>query len=386
MENKFKKVRKDISALEKQIYVNWGGAGPSPKLIVDKIATFLKWESKIGPFHPKVREETLKIKQTLRNTIAKVFQSSADEIAITDNTTSGINIAASGIDWKKSDEVIVANEEHPGGFLPWLVWAKRKNIKVKIMEVGETDEQLINNLNGLITKSTKVLCISHISWLSGKMFPIQLISKICKKYNILLVVDGAQSIGQKEINIPSTGADIYTISGQKWLMGPQGTGALYIRKRKLRNILLSRAAYGTARIKNLNKLSFTPFLTAKKFESGTMNMGLISGLIESINLFYKLDPSKIENRIKTLTEKLIELIQNRERIQFLSPIEKIQSGIVSFSIEGIQSSEIVELLLKKKIVLREVESSPSSVRISIHYVNTEKEIEKIASAINEISH
>ena len=115
-------------------------------------------------------------------------------------------------------------------------------------------------------------------------------------------------------------------------------------------------------------------------------MGLISGLIESINLFYKLDPSKIENRIKTLTEKLIGLIQNRERIQFLSPIEKIQSGIVSFSIEGIQSSEIVELLLKKKIVLREVESSPSSVRISIHYVNTEKEIEKIASAINEISH
>ena len=203
---------------------------------------------------------------------------------------------------------------------------------------------------------------------------------------ILLVVDGAQSIGQKEINIPSTGADIYTISGQKWLMGPQGTGALYIRKRKLRNILLSRAAYGTARIKNLNKLSFTPFLTAKKFESGTMNMGLISGLIESINLFYKLDPSKIENRIKTLTEKLIGLIQNRERIQFLSPIEKIQSGIVSFSIEGIQSSEIVELLLKKKIVLREVESSPSSVWISIHYVNTEKEIEKIASAINEISH
>ncbi len=385
MKKKFQKIRENIPALKSQIYVNWGGAGPSPKFIVDKIATYLKWESKIGPFHPKVREETLKIKQTLRNTVAKVFKSSPDEIAITDNTTSGINIAASGIDWKKSDEVIVANEEHPGGFLPWLVWVKRKKIKVKLLDVGESDKQLINNLNHLITKSTKAICISHISWLSGKIFPVQLISKICKKNNILLIVDGAQSIGQKEINIPNTGADIYTISGQKWLMGPQGTGALYIRKRKSRNILLSRAAYGTARIKNLNKLSFTPFSTAKKFESGTMNMGLISGLTESLNLFYKLDPSIIENRIKTLTEQLIGMIRNRERIQFFSPTKEIESGIVSFSIKGINSTKIVKLLLKKKIVLREVESSPSSVRISIHYVNTEKEIEEIACAINEIS-
>ena len=385
MENKFQKIRKDIPALEKQIYVNWGGAGPSPRKIVNKITNFLEWESKIGPFHPKVREKSIEMKQTLRNTVAEVFKSSPDEIAITDNTTTGINIAASGIDWKKSDEVIVANEEHPGGYLPWIVWAKRKKIKILVMEIGKSDEQLIHNLNRTITIHTKVVCISHISWLTGKVLPIKLISKICKKHNILLVVDGAQSIGQKEINIPNTGADIYTISGQKWLMGPQGTGALYIRKKKLRNILLSRAAYGTARMKNLNKLSFIPFSTAKKFESGTMNIGLIAGLTESLKLYHELNPSKIENRIKTLTKKLIRLLQNHEKIEILSPIEKIDSGIVSFSIKGVPTPEIVKLLLKKKIILREVESTPSSVRISIHYVNTEKEVEEIASVIDEIS-
>ena len=94
--------------------------------------------------------------------------------------------------------------------------------------------------------------------------------------------------------------------------------------------------------------------------------------------------TKIENRIKTLTKKLIRLLQNHEKIKILSPIEKIDSGIVSFSIKGVPTPEIVKLLLKKKIVLREVESTPSSVRISIHYVNTEKEIKEIVSAIDEI--
>ena len=385
MEKKFQKIRKNIPALNNQIYVNWGGAGPSPKRVIENINTFLEWESEIGPFHPKVREKSIQLKQTLRETISKIFKSTPDEIAITDNTTTGINIAASGIDWEKSDEVIVANQEHPGGFLPWLVWSKRKNIKVKLLETGESDEELINNLTRTITKFTKVVCISHISWLTGKIFPIKLISKICKKNSVLLVVDGAQSIGQKDIDIPKTGADIYTISGQKWLMGPQGTGALYIRKNILKNILLSRATYGNARLKNLNKLTFTPFSNAKKFENGTTNIGLISGLIESLNLYHQLGPSRIEKRIKNLTEKLVELMQNEQRINILSPIKKIESGIVSFSIQGIESSRVVELLLKRKIILREVESTPISARVSIHYVNTEKEIEDIASSIIEIA-
>ncbi|MED5578837.1 MAG: aminotransferase class V-fold PLP-dependent enzyme [Nitrospinota bacterium] len=385
MKKKFINIRKTIPALNEQIYVNWGGAGPTPRLVVEKINTFLQWESTIGPFHPKVREKSIEIKQTLRETFAKIFKSSPDEIAITDNTTTGINIAASGIDWKKSDEVIIGNQEHPGGFLPWLVWAKRKHIRVKLLQTDVSDKQLVKNLKNTITKSTKVVCISHISWLTGRSFPIKSISKICRKNSALLVVDGAQSIGQKNINIAQTGADIYTISGQKWLMGPQGTGALYIRKHILKNILLSRAAYGTARLKNLKKLTFTPFSTAKKFECGTMNLGMISGLIESLKLYEHNDPSEIENRIKNLTEKLIMLIQSQERIRILSPIEKIESGIISFIIQGIPTSRIVELLLSKKIILREVESDPPSVRISIHYVNTEKEIEDIASAIIAIS-
>ena len=385
MEKEFQKIRKNILALNNQIYVNWGGAGPSPKRVIENINAFLVWESRIGPFHPKVREKSIQLKQSLRETISKIFKSTPDEIAITDNTTTGINIAASGIDWEKSDEVIVANQEHPGGFLPWLIWAKRKNIKVKLLETGESDEQLANNLNRIITKSTKVVCISHISWLTGKIFPIELISKICKKNSVLLVVDGAQSIGQKDIDIPKTGADIYTISGQKWLMGPQGTGALYIRKNISKNILLSRATYGTARLKNLNKLTFTPFSNAKKFENGTMNIGLISGLIESLNLYHQLGPSRIEKRIKNLTEKLVGLMQTEQRVNILSPIKKIESGIVSFSIQGIQSSRVVELLLKRKIILREVESTPASVRVSIHYVNTEKEVEDIVSSIIEIA-
>ena len=94
MKKKFINIRKTIPALNEQIYVNWGGAGPTPRLVVEKINTFLQWESTIGPFHPKVREKSIEIKQTLRETFAKIFKSSPDEIAITDNTTTGINIAA----------------------------------------------------------------------------------------------------------------------------------------------------------------------------------------------------------------------------------------------------------------------------------------------------
>ena len=228
--SKIKRLRSDVPALRNQIYVNWGGGGPSSKSILREMDKFTKRDLELGSFHPKIRNETTTALQRTRESCAKLIGAEASEIALTNNTTVGINIAAAGLTWDAGDEVLVSDLEHPGGYLPWLVWRKRYPIKVKLFKTGQNDEELLRNFQNAINPKTRVVCVSHISWLNGRRLPLESIGRICVSAGALLIVDGAQSVGHIPVKIKNTGVDVYTISGQKWLMGPDGTGAVYIRR------------------------------------------------------------------------------------------------------------------------------------------------------------
>ena len=170
--NKIQRLRSDVPALANQIYVNWGGGGPSSKSILREMDKFTKRDLELGSFHPKIRNETTAAQKRTRESCAKLIGVEVSEIALTNNTTVGINIAAAGLAWNAGDEVLVSDLEHPSGYLPWLIWRKRNSIKVKLFKTGKNDQELLRNLEKAITPKTKVVCVSHISWLNGRRFPL----------------------------------------------------------------------------------------------------------------------------------------------------------------------------------------------------------------------
>lgn len=384
--HKIQRLRTDVPALSHQIYVNWGGGGPSSKSILHEMDKFTKRELELGSFHPKIRNETTKALKRTRESCAKLIGAEASEIALTNNTTVGINIAASGLTWNAGDEVIVSDLEHPGGYLPWLVWRKRNPIKVKLFKTGQNDEQLLQNLENAITPNTRVVCVSHISWLNGRRLPLEAIGHICVSAGALLIVDGAQSVGHIPVKIKDTGVDVYTISGQKWLMGPDGTGAVYIRRGAGKKIQLSSASFRSAKAKRLKTLSFTPEPSAMRYEVGTLNTPGFLGFRTAVEHFRRTGPVSIEKRILALANRLMSQIRGIKNVDVITPQGEAQSGLVSFRIRNVESQNVVDWLYRKhQIILRAVVTEPPAVRVSIHYLNTEEEMDSIASAIATIA-
>ncbi|MCY3824500.1 MAG: aminotransferase class V-fold PLP-dependent enzyme [Nitrospinae bacterium] len=384
--HKIQRLRADVPALAHQIYVNWGGGGPSSKSILHEMDKFTKRELELGSFHPKIRNETTKALKRTRESCAKLIDAEASEIALTGNTTVGINIAASGLTWNSGDEVIVSDLEHPGGYLPWLVWRKRNPIKVKLFKTGQNDEQLLQNLENAITPNTRVVCVSHISWLNGRRLPLAAIGRICVSAGALLIVDGAQSVGHIPVKIKDTGVDVYTISGQKWLMGPDGTGAVYIRRGAGKKIQLSSASFRSAEKKRLKTLSFTPEPSAMRYEVGTLNTPGFIGLRTAVEHFKRTGPVSIEIRILALANRLLSQIRGSRNVEVITPEGEAQSGLVSFRIKNVESQNVVDRLYRKhQIILRAVVTEPPAVRVSIHYLNTEEEMDSIANAIATIA-
>ena len=384
--NRIKRLRADVPALRNQIYVNWGGGGPSSKSILREMDGFTKRDLELGSFHPKIRNETTKALKRTRESCAKLIGAETSEIALTGNTTVGINIAASGLTWNAGDEVVVSDLEHPGGYLPWLVWRKRNPIKVKLFKTGQNDDQLLRNLEKAITPKTRVVCISHISWLNGRRLPLEAIGRICVSAGALLIVDGAQSVGHIPVKIKDTGVDVYTISGQKWLMGPDGTGAVYVRRGAGKKIQLSSASFRSAQKKRLKTLSFTPEPSAMRYEVGTLNTPGFIGFRTAVEQFKRTGPVSIEKRILALANRLLSQIRGSRNVEVIAPEGEAQSGLVSFRIRNIESQKVVDRLYRKhQIILRAVVTEPPAVRVSIHYLNTEEEMDSIANAITTIA-
>lgn len=377
-----RKMRAQSPALRSQIYVNWGGSGPSPRAVLREVDRVLRREAALGPFHPRVREEARALFRALREEVAALFAAGEDEVAFMDNTTSGVNLAAAGLDWRAGDEAIVTDLEHPGGYLPWLVWRDRRRVKVRLLPAGGSDQELLSRLDGLIGPRTRAVCVSHVAWLTGRRLPLKQIARRCRRAGALLVVDGAQSMGQIPVDARALGADVYTLSGQKWLMGPQGTGAVFVRKGLERRLRESAAGYRTAREKALSSLTYLPHASAARFEVATVSPALFAGLRAAVALCRAADPKAIERRIARLAGRLLQILRSEERVEVLSPAGPAQSGLVSFRVPALKAEEAVRALLRRhKVVLRSVDAEPPALRASIHYLNTEDEVERIGEAV-----
>ena len=384
----FADLRAALPAFRTLSYMNWGAAGPSPTSVVDAVSAVLASESAHGPYFPSVRAARDETFTLARRRVAALLGAGEEAIALTDNTTAGINIVGAAIDWREGDEVIVTDEEHPGGFVPWLVWRDRRGVRVRVLHVTPDPEETLANFQKLLGSRTRLVCLSHITWWSGIRLPVDAMAPLAHAFGALFLLDGAQTAGQLPIDVGAIGCDAYTVSGHKWLMGPLGTGALYVSRRALDTLAMSGGGFHGMASANLGALTYSPRPGARRFEISTKSAALFAGFAEALRLHLDLGAAAIEAHALSLAERCRAGLARLDHVRVLGAIPgkaAATSGLVAFRKDGVSAEQAVTALLDKgRFLVRSVPTDPPAVRISLHCVNTADEVDRLIDVVRAL--
>ncbi len=379
-----KGLREQIPVCRAMTYVNTGWSGPSPAAVVKAIKDRLDYEMSQGPTSPEVYRSGREIQDGLRQEFAALINAAPEEICLTKNTTEGLNIAINGLTWSQGDEIITCDLEHSSVLTPAYFQQHRHGALVKVLPLApdESRESILKKVEDAISERTKLVFLSHVQYSSGLRMPVKEIRSLTKNKGVLMLLDGAQAAGQVPLDMADMDCDFYALPGQKWLLGPEGVGALYIRRDLIPQVeptfVSERAVISDVDPRNfeLNQGSIDKLLLS------STNAALEAGMLRSIRFVREIGVAEIAARNVALAGALKQELSEIEGVRVLTPMEdEGSSGLVSFAIEKVSPEAAVSRLWEEhRIVARHV-SSPLCLRVSLHFFNTEEEVEKVAEAI-----
>ena len=310
-----------------------------------------------------------------RDAAARLVNAGPDDVALTQNTTHGMNLGVAAIDWREGDEVISTATEHPGCLMPLHTAARRFGVKVNLVSPPVTPKKI----EAVLTSRTRLFALSHVEWTNGEVLPLAEICALAREKGILTLVDGAQSVGNIPVDVPATGADMYAFTGHKWVLGPEGMGALYVRfglPVHSPNVGYQSLS-GPADFDKGGDYELRP--DARRFEASTMSAALAGGFAEAARGVGERAGGGFGG-IRRRADLLMEGLSELPRVTLRSP-RPAHSGLVSFEIGGVGAKEAAESLLRQRFVLRYVPGPSPYVRASTHLFNTEQELEALTKAV-----
>ncbi len=379
MSSKWLNIKKEFPGIRGYIYLNNAARSPLPRKTLEIVKKSMEDYIK-----DEVRGYQVYVAriQEVRKLAAKMIHTTAEKISLSFNTSIPLNIAAQGISFKKGDSILLSDNEFPANVYPWLN-LKKKGVRVKF----------VKSSNGIVTvddfedaweRRTRAIAISFVNFHNGFRNDLKSLSKLSRKNNAFLIVDGIQGAGVVELDVEGDGIDFFASAGHKWLLSPYGSGFMYVSDRLKKHLgitLTNWLAAGAHRFKEGEFHSLLEYEAkypedGRRFEIGTMPFHNIFGFGESLKMILKIGVPVIEERLKELLDPLIyELhIKGVEIAGLLMPEHR--STILSFKMK--KGAEIVNRLKRKGII---VSYREGLIRVSPHIFNTESDIQKLVSAL-----
>jgi len=376
------KIRSQIPVLAHTAYMNTGWSGPAPRRVAQAMKDRIDLELEQGTTTSGVYEAGKEIQEQAQ------AAASIDEVMVTRNTTEGLNIVLSGLDWQQGDEIIICDMEHGSVIAPAQLIGQRYGVAVKVvdLEVHDSNETIVTKIVAAFTPKTRMVFISHILYATGRRMPAEEIRRATKDRGILMMLDGAQTGGHIELDMARSGFDFYSIPGQKWLLGYEGSGALYIRREHLERIHPAHTG-GRGIARPANAHNFQPVADSmEKFLGGSVSVPVQAAFLEATKFIEEAGIDNIETRNLDLAESAKAKLSEVPGVTVLSPSERRDSsGLVTFAVEGQTPISVVERLWEDhKIVVRQV-GHPAGVRVSLHFFNTEEEVELLVGGVRELA-
>lgn len=382
-EAKIAMIRDEMPAVQQAAYLNTGTFGPLPKVTVAAMTELLQRELVEGRLNPGLWETRNEAKTRARAEAARVLGCLPDNIVLTRHTTDGMNIGIMGLNWRPGDELIISNLEHPGGQGPAYNVARRYGVGIRTAQLGDGAGDVVGKLERLINRRTRMLIISHLSWNTGTLLPLKEIIEMAHAHNVLVIADAAQSAGSVPVNVLELGVDVYATPGQKWLCGPEGTGATYISDEALEQLNLTVVGYTSAASWEHRGGYFTPKHTAERHEAGGMFAPALLGQATSLSWIREtVGFDWVYERIRHLGDYAWQQLSAIPGISILTPRDQ-KAGLISFCVDGMEPPVIVERLAQQGVVIRHI-GDPVCARVSTGFYNNEEDIDRLAGALDEI--
>lgn len=375
--------RAETTGTAERIHLNNAGASLPPDIVVNTMVDFLREEALYGGY-----ETEAKYRARLDDThalIAQLINAYPNEIALVENASAAWDIAFNGLDFQKGDEVIISEMEYVSNVLGLLNAQKLYGIVIKMIPNDAGGNFPINALEAAITARTKLIAVTHVPSTAGNVLPAAAIGEVARKYHIVYLLDACQSVGQIPVDVQAIGCDMLAVTGRKYLRGPRGSGFLYVRRQMLDKLKV--LFFDGRTVSNVNQQGFVIREDARRFEWYEKNPAVILGLQKAVEYVLKIGIERIWQRIQYLAFLFRQRLRELDGIVVHDQGDEL-CGIVTFSISGVPAAAVKKKLAAKNINVNigfakstlyymNRKGLDGIIRASVHYYNTEEEIERV---------
>jgi cysteine desulfurase / selenocysteine lyase len=361
------------------VYLDHASTGAYPKACADAVAEYVSLRHMP---HTLRGEHFFAVLQRSREMVAKLLGAGADEIALTTNTSHGLNLAAFALPLKAGEEILTVDREFPANVYPWIARAQRIGATiVRLPCVNDVPDQAAL-LEAIATRpNVKVVTVSWVSFCSGARIDLDAVGQACRSRGIYFVVDAIQGLGAVPLDVSKTPIDILASGAQKWLQSPWGSAFTYVRRELITQ--LEPPAVGWMATKGsdnlFDMLTYNPtwFDDARRFEVITLPFPDFAGMNASLGLFAELGVPKIAEHIASLGDRLVEFCDAHPSIRLVTPRDRSQRA----GVFAVQPPELdaVSARLRANNVIHSVRER--SIRLAPHWYTTPAQWERVLSLL-----
>jgi len=380
----WKVVRRQFVFPEDYAYLNTGGIGAVPSLVLQAVKQSMD-EGQVYPSPGHDNKEWLAVKNAATAFFGETIK--PEEIALTNSATEGINIILNGLPLQPEDEIITSTHEHAALLVPLLNLKERKGIVIRTFEPDLSwGYGNVERISELINKKTKLIFFSHVTCTTGQRFFVEKIGEIAKQNQIWFALDGAQAVGRFPMDIVSWGVDFYACSGHKWCLGPKRTGMLYVGEALLDLLRPTTVGAYSDNGFDLSARTLKLHPSAQRYEYATQNESLYVGLHEALKFIQTIGLPRIARHNRKLSEAFYWGLTEIPGVQLLSPKEDtFRTSMISFKHEKIPYREIGNRFAEQQIRVRVVpEAGLEGVRISFHLYNSEDDVSRALEVVKSL--
>jgi len=403
------KIREDFPIFERKInnhpliYLDNAATTQKPKQMIEAMKEF--YENHNANVHRAIHtlsQESSELYENAHEEVAKFINADGmEEIIFVRGTTEAINLVAYAwglCNLKREDEVLVTLMEHHSNIVPWENLSKINGFRVKYADVNNDGTLNCESFENAISRKTKIVCLSHVSNVTGVISDVKKIGKIAHGYGALVLVDAAQSVPHLPVDVKDLDIDFFAFSGHK-MLGPTGIGALYGKGEVLEEMepfhgggsMIREVTFNTITRRCSVSLNDLPW----KFEGGTPNVCGGVGLMAAVKYLKDVGMENVKEHEEILTEYAIRRMQECEKVAIYGPKDaSLKCGILPFNVEGLSSHDVALFLDSYGMMIRsgfhcaqplhEKFKLKSSARASFYIYNTLEEIDRFVKLLKEI--
>jgi len=362
--------RAEFPARERFLYLNHAAVAPLCRRAAQAMQELAGDALNFGCYH---YGEWLKTYAGLRESAARLINATPEEIAIVKNTSEGISMVASGIDWRPGDKMVAFREEFPANYFPWKK-AEQRGVRVEWLSIRDPLDRIDEACRG-----ARLLSISFVQYLGGQRADLEAIGEICHRHGCLLMVDAIQGLGAFPLDVRRMRIHALAADSHKWLFGPEGCGILYVQRAV--QDFIEPVEFGWTNVAGYNDyasrdMGLRP--DAGRYECGTLNTIGCYGVRAALDFVLEVGVERIAAAVEALAARLAEGLQAKG-CELCSPRTAANgSGIVSFRKPGEESTEIVRRLAARNMIMA---PRQGWVRVSPHFYIAPEEIEEFLEAV-----